>query len=80
MLANVIEMAYWLVKFVGDYGSFYSHLFIAEKELETKNSKTSIISKTVGSLVKFIRYFMKYFDNHQKLIRGVKRGIIKNMA
>lgn len=80
MLANVIEMAYWLVKFVGDYDSFYSHLFIAEKELETKNSKTSIISKTVGSLVKFIRYFMKYFDNHQKLIRGVKRGIIKNMA
>ena len=80
MLANVIEMAYWLVKFVGDYDSFYSHLFIAEKELETKNSKTSIISKTVGSLVKFIRYFMKYFDNHQKLIRGVKRGIIKNMT
>ena len=80
MLANVIEMAYWLVKFVGDYDSFYSHLFIAEKELETKKSKTSIISKTVGSLVKFIRYFMKYFDNHQKLIRGVKRGIIKNMA
>ena len=80
MLANVIEMAYWLVKFVGDYDNFYNYLFVGGKELENKNSKTSMISKTVGSLVKFVRYFMKYFDNHQKLIKGVKRGIIKNMA
>ena len=37
MLGNVIEMAYWLVKFVGDYDAFYNHLFVAKKELENKN-------------------------------------------
>ena len=73
MLGKIIELAYWFVKFVGDYRT----LFLATQEVHQKNKNEKfLISKTTASLIKFSRYFVKFIDNYQNLINQVKKGII----
>ena len=72
VLNNVIEMAYWLVKFVGDYNALYKTIEEKNQHRNT-NSPTSLISKTAATLIKFARYFLKYVDNYQKLAKATRR-------
>lgn len=72
---NLIEMAYWFVKFVGDYTSLYKETQEAASVKATDlhfNSPTQIFSKTTGSLIKFSRYYLKYVDSYQKLYKAAE--------
>ena len=73
MFANLIEMAYSLVKFVQDYNSLHNSIQELHKK---KNPKESLIKKTTFSLIKFSRYLIKYMRNYQKLIKEVKANLV----
>ena len=77
-LRDVVEMAYWLIKFVGDYEKLSSKSYA--KEVEPKKSEAGgggegLISANTRKLVAFSRYFLKYLGSFEKLFH--KANIFK---
>jgi len=74
-LRDVVEMAYWLVKFVGDYEKLYSKTYLKDIDVKTGSSADlvkeekpfSLIGPNTRSLVAFSRYFLKYLGSFEKL-------------
>ena len=65
---QLIEMAYWMVKFEGDFNKNYEDSKLG-KSGEDDDRLFGINSRT---FIKFIRYFLKFFGSFEKLLKVLK--------
>ena len=75
-MGPVVEMAYWFVKFVGDYNTLYKTAVdaSAKKKDQKKEPITKyFFTKSTARLVKFARYLLKYLSNYKKLYKAAER-------
>ncbi len=76
-LKPVVEMAYWFVKFVGDYNKLYKTAKATSKASDLEKEDDSItkyfFTKSTARLVKFARYLLKYQDNFEKLYKAAEK-------
>ena len=69
-LGNLIEMAYWLIKFEGDFNKIYEES-IAEKSAKFMDIfPERLFGKSSRTLLKFTRYFLKLFGSFEKLLKA----------
>ena len=74
---QLIEMAYWMVKFEGDFNNNYEK---SGKSTEEKSDSTwdwdffpdRLFGENSRTYIKFIRYFLKFFGSFEKLLKVVQ--------
>ena len=71
-LVNVVEMSYWVVKFVDHYHKLYQVLDENQKELNSGKKKW-FFGNTASTLVQFSRFFLKYINSYEKLWKTMKK-------
>ena len=74
---EVVEMSYWLVKFVGQFEKQYNTFIMktsdAELKSETKKGDTGdgLFSKNTSTLVSYARFFLKFLGSFEKIYKRV---------
>ena len=74
-LRDVVEMAYWLVKFVGDYEKLSSKSYQKDLRLPKEGEKNdTLISGATRNVIAFSRYFLKYLGSFEKLFYAANKA------
>ena len=76
---EVVEMSYWLIKFVGQFGKEYRNnhaLGKTEDDLKIKSRKgetlhSELFTKNTAMLISYARFFLKFLGSFEKLYKSV---------
>ena len=70
---QLIEMAYWMVKFEGDFNKNYEDSKVAKKSEKSWNFfPDRLFGTNARTYIKFIRYFLKFFGSFEKMLKVLK--------
>ena len=72
---EVVEMSYWLIKFVGQFEKQYKDHVMeksgAEMKSEVKDDNKTLFSKNAAEMISYARFFLKFLGSFEKLFKKV---------
>ena len=75
---EIVEMAYWFVKFVGQFGKEYKAHIAQKTEAELKPDAkdnevkfSGAFTKNTATMISYMRFFLKFLSSFEKLFKKV---------
>ena len=74
-LREVVEMSYWLIKFVGQFEKQYKEHVTGKSEAEfkhdtdNKSTKEGLFSKNTATMIFYTRFLLKFLRSFEKLFK-----------
>lgn len=73
---EVVEMSYWLIKFVGQFEKQYKEHVMeksdAEMKSEIKDDNETLFTKNASTMISYARFLLKFLGSFEKLFKKVK--------
>ena len=73
---EVVEMSYWLIKFVGQFEKqFKEHVMEksdAEMKSEIKDDNDTLFTNNGSAMISYARFLLKFLGSFEKLFKKVK--------
>ena len=73
---EVVEMSYWLIKFVGQFEKqFKEHVMEksdAEMKSEIKDDNDTLFTNNASAMISYARFLLKFLGSFEKLFKKVK--------
>ena len=73
---EVVEMSYWLIKFVGQFEKQYKEHVMEKSDAELKsesiNDNDTLFTKNAATMISYARFLLKFLGSFEKLFKKVK--------
>ena len=72
---EVVEMSYWLIKFVGQFEKQYKEHVMEKSDAELKsepiNDNDTLFTKNAATMISYARFLLKFLGSFEKLFKKV---------